>query len=77
MSTSAQLRRQPAVIINRRSSIGRDGARLNTPSGHQIEPATAMFNDHLNHHLVLSIRQARQRPRQRPPRSTAHNFRIS
>jgi hypothetical protein len=55
MSTSARLRRQPAVIIFRRSSIGRDSARRNAPSGHQIEPATAMFNHHLNHHLALFL----------------------
>ena len=53
MTTSALLRRQTVVLIDRRPSIGRDGARLNAPDGRQIEPATAMLNDHLNHHLAL------------------------
>ena len=52
MRTSARLPRRPAELINRRSSIGRDSARLKAPDHHQIEPAIALLNDHLDHHFV-------------------------
>jgi hypothetical protein len=55
MRTSALLRRQPAELIDRQSSIGYDGARLNAPDGHQIEPATAMLNVYLDHLPKLSM----------------------
>lgn len=55
MRTSVPLRRRPAELINRRSSIGRDSARLKVPDNHQIEPATALLNHHLDHHSVLLL----------------------
>jgi hypothetical protein len=53
MTTGAPLRRRPAELINRRFSIGRDSARLKPSNNHQIEPATALLNHHLDHQSVL------------------------
>ena len=82
MRTAALLRRQPAELADRRSSIGRHSARLNLPDRHQIEPATAILNQHRNHHLALlrpgrhvidRVKSRQAQPPRLPHRSNPHS----
>jgi len=55
MSTSALLRPQTDGPTYRRPSVGCSRTRLIAPNGHQIEPATALLNDLLNHYPALLL----------------------
>jgi hypothetical protein len=59
MTTIAVLRRRNDNLAQRRLRTGGDHARAHAPSRHRSKPATATFNDSLNHQskLLLSARR--------------------